>query len=457
MSTQRMTILQKIGFGFGDSAINLSMISAGMLIYAFHVQIVGLTPVDAGWLLLLVRIIDAVTDPAMGWVTNRYKSRFGHYRHWIGFAAIPMGLSMYLMFTTVGDTYNVKLMWAYATYIFNTLMFTMVTIPYISMIGVITDNPEERITANAWRFTMAKTATLLCTSLVPFWVTSQADQVSGYATSFAILGIIGAACLLFCSFTTREHVEIEPNKTPLKEQLKSLLKNDQWIVLCLACVTLMLAFLVRGNIAFIYGTEFAGASFGVQISIFLGMWSVGGILAAIVSKKLTKRFCKLKVFRGSMYASALMGVSIYFLVGQGQFISAVICYFLYCFLTDLNTPIFWAMISEVGDYGKKKTGVDASGISMGAISFCQKLGMGLSGIVTGYTLQYFGYSTEAEKTTEILQGLSLSLSIAPAIFFLITGLIMKKYFITTEYYNRMIKGEITPSHSKTLQASKTAS
>ncbi|MDE1264957.1 MFS transporter [Vibrio aestuarianus] len=123
MSTQRMTILQKIGFGFGDSAINLSMISAGMLIYAFHVQIVGLTPVDAGWLLLLVRIIDAVTDPAMGWVTNRYKSRFGHYRHWIGFAAIPMGLSMYLMFTTVGDTYNVKLMWAYATYIFNTLMF----------------------------------------------------------------------------------------------------------------------------------------------------------------------------------------------------------------------------------------------------------------------------------------------------------------------------------------------
>ncbi|EGQ7984057.1 MFS transporter [Vibrio vulnificus] len=451
MALNRMSVLEKIGFGSGDSAINLSMISAGMLIYAFHVQIVGLTPVDAGWLLLLVRIIDAVTDPAMGWATNRYKSRWGHYRHWIGFAAIPMGISMYLMFTTVGDTYEMKLMWAYGTYIFNALMFTMVTIPYISMIGVVTDNPDERITANSWRFTMAKTATLLCTSLVPFWVTSQTDQLQGYATSFAILGAIGAACLLFCAFTTREHIEIEPNTVPVKEQLKSLVRNDQWIVLCSACITLMLAFLVRGNIAFIYGTEYAGASFGVQISVFLGMWSVGGILAAIVSKKLTKHFCKIQVFRVSMYASALMGLSIYFLVGQGEFVAAVICYFLYCFLTDLNTPIFWALISEVSDYGKKKTGIDSSGISMGAISFCQKLGMGLSGIVTGYTLQYFGYSADAEKTPEVLEGLSLSLSIAPAIFFLITGLIMHKYIITTDYYNNMMGKPVDEENIKQAQ------
>lgn len=155
-------------------------------------------------------------------------------------------------------------------------------------------------------------------------------------------------------------------------------------------------------------------------------------------KKLTKHFCKIRVFRVSMYASALMGLSIYFLVGQGEFVAAVICYFLYCFLTDLNTPIFWALISEVSDYGKKKTGIDSSGISMGAISFCQKLGMGLSGIVTGYTLQYFGYSADAEKTQEVLEGLSLSLSITPAIFFLITGLIMRKYIITTDYYNSMM-------------------
>ncbi|OED63304.1 hypothetical protein A143_12905 [Vibrio splendidus ZS-139] len=451
MTTKKMSILEKIGFGSGDSAINLSLISAGMLIYAFHVQVVGLTPVDAGWLLLLVRIIDAFTDPMMGWVSNRYKSRFGHYRHWIGFAAIPMGLSMYLMFTTVGDTYQVKLLWAYATYIFNTLMFTMVTIPYISMIGVITDDPDERITANSWRFTMAKTATLLCTTFVPYWVTSQENQIEGYATSFMILGAIGAACLLFCSFATREKVEIEPNTMPVKVQLRSLLKNDQWIVLCTACITLMLAFLVRGNIAFIYAIEYSGASMGAQVSIFLGMWSVGGVLAAIASKKLTKHFCKLKVFRGSMYASALMGVSIYFLVGEGQYVAAVICYFLYCFLTDLNTPIFWALITEVSDYGKKKTGIDSSGISMGAISFCQKLGMGLSGIVTGYTLQYFGYSSEAEKTSEVLNGLSLSLSIAPAVFFLITGLIMRKYFITTDYYKNMMESDAIPSKPENNQ------
>ncbi|WP_036832654.1 MFS transporter, partial [Photobacterium sanctipauli] len=326
---KKLSLLEKIGFGSGDMAINLSMISASMLIYAFHVQVVGLTPVDAGWLLLVVRFIDAFTDPMMGWATGRFQSRYGRYRHWIALAAIPMGVSMYLMFTTPGSTYQMNLLWAYATYIFNTVMFTVVTIPYISMIGVITDDPDERITANTYRFTMAKTATLLVTTFVPFWVTSHTDQVAGYAMSFAIMGTIGAACLLFCSVTTEEKVKTVENHVPFMEQAKSLLKNDQWVVLCFACIALMTGFLVRGNIAFIYATEYTGASPGVQVSLFLGMWSIGGVLAAIVSKKLTQHFCKIKVFRYSMYASALVGFSMYFLVGQGEFVAAVVCYFVF--------------------------------------------------------------------------------------------------------------------------------
>lgn len=447
MKTKSMSILEKIGFGTGDCAINLSLISTGMFIYAFYVQVVGISPIDAGWLLLIVRCLDACADPLMGWVANRYQTRMGHYRHWILIAALPMGISMYLMFINIGDSYGMKLFWAYSTYIFNSLMFTVVTIPYISMISVITDSQDERITANTWRFTMAKTATLLCTTVVPWLITAQGGTASAYSLSFSILGAIGAALLLFCGLTTKERIAIPANKIPLILQIKHALRNDQWIILCCACTTLMLAFLVRANIAFIYVTDFAGANSAFEVSLFLGMWSVGGVLAAIVSKQLTKRYCKIKIFRISMYLSAIFGVAMYFIVDQGNFITAVICYFIYCFLTDLNTPIFWALISEVTEYGKKKTGVDSSGLSMGAISFCQKLGMGISGIVTGYTLAWFGYSASAEKTTSVMTGLSLSLCIAPAIFFLITGIIMKKYIITRSYYEEMHQNK-TVSTSK---------
>ncbi|MCS2169517.1 glycoside-pentoside-hexuronide (GPH):cation symporter [Scandinavium sp. TWS1a] len=425
MKSNKLSVREKIGFGTGDCAINLSLISTGMFIYAFYVQVVGISPVDAGWLLLAVRCLDACTDPMMGWVANRYKTRIGHYRHWILLAAIPMGISMYLMFINVGDSYGMKLFWAYSTYIFNSLMFTVVTIPYISMISVITDNQNERITANTWRFSMAKTATLLCTTMVPWLVTVQGGTASAYSLSFVLLGTIGALLLLFCGLTTRERINLSANKTPLLQQMKSALRNDQWVILCSACVTLMLAFLLRANIAFIYVTDFAGAKGGYEVSLFLGMWSIGGVIAAIVSKQLTRRYCKINVFRLSMYLSAAFGIAMYFIVDQDNFMAAVICYLIYCFLTDLNTPIFWALISEVTEYGKQKNGVDTAGLSMGAISFCQKLGMGLSGIVTGYTLSWFGYSVAEEKTASAMIGLSLSLCIAPALFFLITGLIME--------------------------------
>lgn len=443
-----MSVLEHTAYGAGDMSLSVSIISASLLIYAFMVNVVGLTPVDAGWVLLVVRLIDAISDPLMGWLSVKVDTRWGRYRPWILIGSIPFGISLFLLFTIVGDSYQAKLMWTTSSYIFNSLMFTVIAIPYISLIGVITNDPAERIKANTFRFPMAKAATLIVTTFVPYYVTTGDNPQLAYATAFLALGIVSVAVLMFCAFNVKERVKINtPKNVPAKTQLKALLQNDQWLILCLTMVLLLIAFSTRGNLAFIYGTEFAKAGNGWEIGAFMGMWSVGGVAGALISKWLTDRFHKLAVFRWSLFGSAITAVLMYFVVGLGDFYLAILFYFLCCTVSEINSPILWASIGEVGFYGETKTGVNTSGLSIGFISFSQKLGMSLSGPITGYTLAYIGYEAGAKLSLETLMGLSMAVTFIPALFFTIGGLVFKKYFISNSYFKEMMMTNRLPGVS----------
>ncbi|RQW62060.1 MFS transporter [Vibrio viridaestus] len=449
---QRMSILEHTAYGAGDMSLSISIISASLLIYAFMVNVVGLTPVDAGWVLLVVRLIDAISDPLMGWLSVRVGTKWGRYRPWIFIGSVPFGISLFLLFTIVGDSYQAKLIWTTSAYIFNSLMFTVIAIPYISLIGVITNDPAERIKANTFRFPMAKAATLIVTTFVPYYVTKGSDPESAYATVFFALGVVSVAVLMFCAFNVKERVTINPPKNvPVKTQLNALLQNDQWLILCLTMILLLVAFATRGNIAFIYGTEFAKAGNGWEIGVFMGMWSVGGVAGALISKWLTDRYSKLLVFRWSLYGSAVMAVIMYFVVGVGDFYLAVLFYFLCCAFSEINSPILWASIGEVGFYGETKTGINTSGLSIGLVSFSQKLGMSISGPITGYTLAYIGYEAGAELSLETLMGLSMAVTFIPALFFMISGLVFKKYFISNRYFKEMMMNNQLPGISCTRE------
>lgn len=436
---ERMSILEHMAYGSGDMALSVSIISASLLIYTFMVSVVGLSPIDAGWVLLVVRLIDAISDPLMGWLSVKIKSRWGRYRPWIFLGSIPFGISLALLFTVVGDSYNTKLVWATATYVFNSLVFTVISIPYISLVGVMTNDPAERIKANTFRFPMAKAATLIVTTFVPYYVTSGIDAKDAYAMSFLILGIVSIVVLMFCTFCVKERVGLNvPQNVSVKDQFFALMKNDQWLLLCITMILLLIAFATRGNIAFIYGSEFAKAGNGWEIGIFMGMWSIGGIAGALVSKWLTDRYSKLVVFRRSLYASALVAIAMYFFVGIGDLYLAIVFYFLCCAISEINSPILWASIAEVGFYGEIKTGINTSGLSIGFVAFSQKLGMSISGPITGYTLTYIGYQAGAELSLETLCGLSAAMTFIPAFFFLIAGLVFRRYFISNTYFRQMM-------------------
>jgi glycoside/pentoside/hexuronide:cation symporter, GPH family len=455
MNTPRLTVLEKIGFGGGDAAVNVVWSSLALIITFFYTDVFKLNPAHIGLLGLVPRLIDAFADVAMGMYTDSHATRWGRYRPYFLIFAIPFGLSVMLVFTTPELSYAGKLVWAYVTYILMMLVFTAVTIPYISLSGVLTADPQERLSANGYRLFFAKGAALMVTTFVPLFAARWGpDHVAkGYQVSMAIMA--GAASLLFvlCFLTTTERVTHPSDRKPLGEQLGLLLRNDQWLVLAGVCVIGTIGYVIRGSVAMFYAKYYLGGGTRL-VSAVITTGVAGNILAMVASTWITKQFCKIQLFRWSQLLTFLLSVAMYLLVNRTDIAAAFILYFLINFIVDLQGPVFWSSISEAVDYGQVKSRRRVAGMAFGGISFCQKMGMSLAAGLVGWLLVYFQYQPDQVQTAFTLNGLALLLTVIPGVFHLAMGLLMFKYFITDQYYNQQIRERVT--HDRAAGAGESA-
>ncbi|MCU4676457.1 MFS transporter [Catenovulum sp. 2E275] len=448
MKSYKLSTLEKVGFGAGDMAVNVVISSMMLIITYFYTDIFGLKPTDLAILFLAVRFIDAFTDPLMGMITDKYTTRWGRYRPYFLFLSIPFGISVFLTFSTPDFDYNQKLVWAYATYIFVTIMFTSVTIPYISLIGVLTNDPKERLSANGYRLFFAKIAAFLVTTIVPilakheYW---QGNQQLGYQMAMGLMAIMGVGLFLFCFFTTKERIVHVADTKPFKQQLKLLLKNDQWLILCSACFLITIGYVVRGSIAIYYAKYYLGGDEKFQ-SLFLSAGVAAAILAMVASTWTTKSYCKIKLFKYSQMWVGALSLLMFFAVEPGDMLLALVIYFVLSFVVDLHAPVFWSTIAEAVDYGEVKNKERVSGLAYGGISFFQKAGMGLAGAIVSWLLAYFDYVPNQEQTEHALFGIALILCVIPGAFHFLVGVLMTKYFITDEYY-KQIEPQVASSHT----------
>ncbi len=468
MKTPRLTVLEKIGFGAGDMAVNVVWSSMALILTFFYTDVYGLKASDIALLMLLPRLIDAFADVAMGMITDKHVTRMGRYRPYLLLFSVPFGLSVMLVYTTPDLAYNAKLMWAYLTYILMMLVFTSVTIPYISLIGVLTDDPQERLSANGYRLFFAKVAAFLVTIIVPLlaarWGVNHLAR--GYQISMALMAGMATLLFLFCFFTTTERVKHQVDEKPLSLQLRLLFRNDQWVVLALVCVIGTIGYVIRGSLGAYYAKYFlynnlpanqGALSQFLSTRSLLGGWSssttgdavllsnfltagvVASIVAMVASTWITKRFCKVQLFRWSQIATAALSLVLFLAVKPGDVVPAFILYFLVCFVVDLQAPVFWSAIAEAVDYGHVKSSKRVAGISFGGISFCQKMGMSLGGAAVGMLLTFYHYVPNQAQSAFTLTGIALSLSAIPGIFHLVTGFLMFKYRITDNYYHELMR------------------
>lgn len=436
MQTQKLSTLEKVGFGAGDMALNVVISSMMLIITFFYTDIYGLKTGDLAALFVVVKIVGAIADLAMGQVTDTVLTRWGRYRPWLLLLAVPYGISVFLTFTTPDWDYSAKLLWAYSSYILVTLMTAGVGVPYISLISGLTSDPKERLSANGYRLFFAKVGAFMVTIIVP--ILAQAwggnNPARGYQAAMALMALMGVVLFLMCFFTTKERVVHKVEKQRLVDQVKVLMRNDQWLILCAVCVTGTIGYVIRGSVAIYYAKYYLGGD-AAMVSAFLSTGVAAAILAMVVSTWTTKFVCKVKMFRVTQIAVLALSLLIYFLVRPSDTALAFVLYFALSLVVDMHAPVFWSAIAETIDYGQVKTGKRVSGFAFGGISVCQKAGMAVGGAIVGVLLGYFDYQPNHAQTEWALQGIALMLSVIPGFFHFLTGALMFKYRISDDYYS----------------------
>ncbi len=441
MSNQKLSLVEKVGFGAGDMALNVVISSMMLIITFFYTDIYGLKTSDLALLFLVVKFVGAIADLVVGQLTDRYTSaRMGRYRPWLLLLAVPYGISVFFVFTTPDWGYDAKLIWAYSTYIIMTVMTSGVGVAYISLPSSLTNDPQERLSANGYRLFFAKVGAFMVTVVVP--VLSErwggGNAATGYQAAMGVMAAMGVALFLFCFFTTKERVVHVVRRQSLWAQLKVLLQNDQWLILCGVCLTGTIGYVLRGTVAIYYVKYYLGGG-TATVATFLSIGVVAAILSMIASTWITKFYCKVKLFRWSQIAVGVISAAIYFFVKPGDVMLAFVLYFVLSFVVDLHAPVFWSAIAETIDYGQVKTGKRVSGFAFGGISVCQKAGMGVAGVLAGVLLTYFEYQPNHEQTAFALHGIVLMMTLIPGFFHTLMGLLMFKYRVTDEYYTEVKK------------------
>ena len=156
-----LSVKEKIGYGMGDAASHIIFDNVMLYMMFFYTDIFGIPAGFVGTMFLLARALDAISDPCMGLIADRTRSRWGKFRPWILFGAIPFGIVCVLAYTTPDLSLNGKMVYAAITYTLLTLLYTVVNIPYCALGGVITNDPTQRISLQSWRFVLCGVAGFL--------------------------------------------------------------------------------------------------------------------------------------------------------------------------------------------------------------------------------------------------------------------------------------------------------
>jgi GPH family glycoside/pentoside/hexuronide:cation symporter len=438
MSNQKMSVVEKVGFGAGDMALNVVISSMMLIITFFYTDIYGLKTTDLALLFVLVKIVGAMSDLVMGQITDRLLTRWGRYRPYLLLLAVPYGLSVFLVFSTPDWGYSAKLVWAYSTYIMMTIMTSGVGVSYISLPSALTNDPQETLSANGYRLFFAKIGAFMVTVVVPLlaerW--GRGNAAAGYQAAMAVMAVMGVVLFLFCFFTTRERVVHKVQRQSLPEQIKVLMKNDQWLILCAVCVTGTIGYVIRGSVAIYYAKYYLHGDAGT-VSAFLST----GVAAAILSM-MPRPGSPSSTARSSCSATRRSRWRLISVRSTSWSSRATPCWPLCC---TSCCRWWWTCMRRCSGRPSPRPSTTARSrpasayrASPSAASRCaRRPAWRIAGALVGVLLGYFEYQPNQEQSAFALHGIALMLTLIPGFFHSLMGLLMFKYRIDDAYYTQV--------------------
>ncbi|ABD80657.1 glycoside-pentoside-hexuronide (GPH):cation symporter [Saccharophagus degradans] len=432
-----LSVKEKVAYGLGDTASNIVFQTVMLFLAFFYTDIFGISPAVVGTMFIVVRVLDAITDPLMGGLADRTNTKWGKFRPYLLWLAVPFGLISVLAFTTPELGEDGKVYYAYATYALLMMAYTAINIPYSALGGVLTADPKQRVSVQSYRFVFGMLGGLIVTAatlpLVQFF--GKGDKALGYQLTIAAMSALGVILFLLCFAGTKERIAPPPQqKTSLFKDLSLMWVNDQWRVLCVAAFFLLIGMVMRSTLAIYYVKYYLLREDLVTAFVTLGM--IGNIVGCALAQPLSKRVCKVKAYIALQIIAAVLCAAAYF-VGQAQVVAAFVLYVLWCFFLQMATPLLWAKMADTVDYGHWKTGIRITGMVYSSVVFFIKLGLALGGAVASWLLAYYGYQADTAQTPDTLHGILLSFTVFPAVFSLLVAWAMRWYILNNDEVARI--------------------
>jgi GPH family glycoside/pentoside/hexuronide:cation symporter len=396
---------------------------------------------------LITRIWDSCFDPIVGIIADRTKSKWGKFRPYLLWVAIPFAVIGVLTFYTPDFDEKGKIIYAYVTYSLMMMIYSLINVPYASLLGVMSSDRKERTTLSSYRMVFAFGGSLLALWLIEPLVNyfgGSLNSKTGWLATITVFGVITTAFFWACFCWTKERVKpIDNEETNLKEDLKDLVKNKPWWILLGAGIGALVFNSIRDGAAVYYFKYYVSSSinfdfslFGTDFhmtptSIYLVLGQAANIIGVIIATPIANKFGKKKTFFGAMTLAAILSL-VFYIFGKEDVFLIMSFQVLISICAGCIFPLIWSMYADSADYSEWKQGRRATGLVFSASSMSQKFGWTIGGAGAGWLLGYYGFQANVEQTATAQNGIQLMLSILPAIAAAISVVFIAFYPLSEE-------------------------
>jgi glycoside/pentoside/hexuronide:cation symporter, GPH family len=480
--SQKLPFFEKLGYSGGDAAANFVFQTMILFQANFYTDVFGLTAGLAATILLVARLWDACFDPIMGLLADRTNTRWGRFRPWVLWTAIPWAVAMVLAYTTPGFGGTGKIVYAFATNILLMMLYSSNNMPYSALGGVMTGDVVERTKLNSFRFVSANIAQFIVggftLTLVAKFAGPELNRQHGWSMTMALWAGVCLVLFLITFFSTKERIQPPPKqKTSPKQDFADLARNKPWVIMFFFTLVHFAILAMRGGAWYNYFHYYADKTamydwlhkigltapalvpgapaprgiletlgyivHGDRLNlansnvadVFNSMYNIVGTATTILiiilfASVLTKRFGKKAVATAGFSLTALASLSFYLLkpTNAGGMIAMSVVTSI-CYAPTI--PLIWAIFADAADFGEWKTGRRATGIVFATIGFSLKAGLSLgSAFFLWLMAAWYGYDTSVTPVGRTLEGFRMFSSVYIAILFGTCALLMVVYPLT---------------------------
>lgn len=431
-------IREKIGYGFGDMASSMFWKLFGSYLMIFYTDVFGMPAAVVGTMFLITRVWDSAFDPIIGIIADRTQSRWGKFRPYLLYLAIPFAVIGVLTFTTPDFSDGGKVIYAYFTYSLMMMVYSAINVPYASLLGVMSPEPKDRNMLSTYRMTFAYIGSFIALLLFMPMVNRFSmghDEQHGWMMSVIVIAVLCALLFYGCFAWTTERVKpIKKQQNSLKSDLQDLLHNRPWWILLGAGVAALVFNSIRDGATVYYfkyyvvEEEYASVSlFGISFvlsGLYLAVGQAANIVGVALAAPLSNRIGKKKTYMWAMSIATVLSI-IFYWFDKEQLMLMFIFQVLISICAGSIFPLLWSMYADCADYSELKTGNRATGLIFSSSSMSQKFGWAIGSAVTGWLLAFYGFEANAVQGEEAIHGIRTFLSWLPAM-----GTVLSVIFIS---------------------------